>query len=177
MFGFFIGTISLIGLMKMWRRGGRYGGRGFRGGGARRWLMRQLFERLDTSPGQEKVVSGVVDDVQRKAYAARESFFGARAEVAKAMRSDTFDSASLNEVYEKQQAKLDELKKTVREGLQSIHEVMTPNQRAGLADLIEFGPAGFHHGHGHHHHGHLGRHGGWGSRRGDRGEGAESVNL
>lgn len=179
MFGFFIGTISLIGLMKMWRHGGRHRGRGFRGGGARRWMMRRLFERLDTSPGQEKVVSGAVDDVQRKAYAARESMFGARADVAKAMRSDTFDSASLNEVIEKQQTQLDELKKSVREGLQSIHEVMTPDQRAALADLIEFGPAEFQ-GHGGHHRHHgggpFGRRG-WGGRRGERGEGAERVNL
>ena len=159
MFGLFIGTVSLIGLMKVWRRG-YGGGRGWRGGGPRRWMLRRLFERLDTTPGQEKVVIGVVDDVQRRGWAAREAMFGARADVAKAMRGEAFDSAAINEVLEKQQANLDELKKSVREGLQSIHEAMTPEQRAQLADLVEFGPARFHHGYGHrhHHHGGFGRH-------------------
>jgi len=164
MFGLFIGTVSLIGLMKMWRRG-RYGGggSGFRGGGPRRWMLRKLFERLDTTPGQEKVVMAAVDDVQRKAYSARAGLFAARGEVAKALRSEVFDSAAINEVLEKQQAALDEVKKSVREGLQSIHEAMSPEQRAQLADLVEFGPARFHHGgdacgrgfhRGHHHHNH-----------------------
>ncbi len=163
MFGIFIGTLSLIGLMKMWRRD-RYGGGHWRGGGPRRWMLRRLFERLDTTPGQEKVVMAAVDEVQRKGFAAREGVFGARADVAKALRAETFDSATLNEVLEKQQVSLDELKKSVREGLQSIHEAMSPAQRSQLADLIEFGPARFHHGH--HGFGHSGC-----------GHQAQSVNL
>ena len=130
MFGLFIGTVSLIGLMKVWRRGG----------GPRRWMLRRLFERLDTTPGQEKVVMAAVDDVQRKGWAARASLFNARGEVAKAMRSETFDSTTINEVLEKQQANVNELKQSVREGLQQIHEAMTLKQRGQLADLVEFGP-------------------------------------
>jgi Spy/CpxP family protein refolding chaperone len=123
-------------------------------------MLRRLFERLDTTPGQEKVVMAAVDDVQRKGWAARSSMFGARGEVAKAMRSETFDSAAINEILEKQQANLDELKKSVREGLQQIHEAMTPEQRGELADLVEFGPGRGHFGryHGHRHQGHFDRH-------------------
>ena len=168
MFGLFIGTISLIGFLRVWRRGGR----GFRGGGPRRWLLRRLFEHLDTTPGQEKVVKAAFDEAQRKGWAARESLLGARGEVAKALRGATFDSTLINEVLEKQQATLDELKKSVREGLQQIHEAMTPAQRGQLADLVEFGPGRF--GHGHH-----GRHGGWGHHHGHShgGPGPQSVNL
>ena len=171
MFGLFIGTVSLIGLMKVWRRGrSGAGGYGYRGGGPRRWMLRKLFERLDTTPGQEKVVMAAVDDVQRKAWSARSGLFAARGEVAKALRTETFDSAAINEVLEKQQAALDELKKSVREGLQSIHEAMSPEQRGHLADLVEFGPARFHQGgHAWGHGFHRGHHG--------RGHQAESVNL
>ena len=111
------------------------------------------------------------DDVQRKGWASRESLFGARGEVAKAMRGETFDSTAFNEVLEKQQANLDALKKSVREGLQQIHEAMTPEQRGQLADLVEFGPRHFGHGH----HGHFGRHGHHGASHG--GPGPQSVNL
>ncbi len=170
MFGFLIGTASLIGLMKLWRHGRH--GRSWHRGGAQRWVLRRLFERLDTTPGQEKVVVGAIDEAQRKAWAAREAFFSSRLDVAKAMRAETFDSASLNEVFEKQQAAVDDLKKSVREGLQAIHEAMTPEQRTQLADLIEFGPGRFHHGYGH------GHHFGHGSRCGRHAHhGHDAVNL
>ena len=51
MFGFLIGTLSLIGLIKVIRNGRGWGGHGFRGGGAKRWMLRRLFQRLDTTPG------------------------------------------------------------------------------------------------------------------------------
>ena len=72
MFGFFIGTLSLIGLIGVWKSGWHGGhGRGF--GGPRRWMTRRLFEYLDTTPGQEKVLAQVMDEVEKKAWAARRS--------------------------------------------------------------------------------------------------------
>ena len=51
-----------------------------------------------------------------------------------------------------------ELKKAVREGMQQIHEALSPEQRNRFADLVEFGPRRMHGGgcgharFGHHHH-------------------------
>ncbi len=147
MFGFIIGTLSLIGLVKVWR----WGRHGHGPWGARRWMLRRLFQHLDTTPGQEKVISGVVDDVQRKAQAARDAMFGARGDFAKAMRGERFDGAAVDESFEKQQAALDELKKAVKEGLGAVHEALNPEQRARLAELAEHGPGRLHgcgdHGH------------------------------
>lgn len=159
MFGFIIGTLSLIGLFKV-ARWGRYGHRG----GARRWMMRRLFQQLDTTPGQEKVIFQATENAERVMWQAREQLFRARSEYAKAMRGEQFDSAAVNAAFEQQQAALDELKKAVREGMQSVHEALTPDQRNQLADLVEFGPRRMHGGHcgggygrrfgGHHHHHH-----------------------
>lgn len=156
MFGFLVGTLSLIGFIKV-ARWGRYGHRG----GARRWMMRRLFQQLDTTPGQEKVIASATETAERAMWQAREKFVAARAAYAKAMRAETFDSAAVNEAFEVQQAAADEVKKTVREGMQQIHEALSPEQRNRLADLVEFGPRHMHGGgcargggrFGHHHHG------------------------
>lgn len=142
MFGFIVGTLSLIGLIKVARMG-RHGWHGRRGGW-NRWMLRRLFERLDTTPGQEKVVAQAVEDAQRVMWQAREEFFRARGEYAKAMRTEQFDGEAVNAAFDKQQETVDELKKTLKEKLQAIHEALDPRQRQVLADLIEFGPGRMH---------------------------------
>jgi Spy/CpxP family protein refolding chaperone len=148
MFGFIVGTLSLIGLIKVarWGRHGRFGhGRG--GGRWGGWMFRRLFERLDTTPGQEKVILEAADEARRVMWQAREEMFRAKSEYAKAMRGEQFDNEAVNAAFEKQQATLEDLKKTLKEKLQSIHEALNPQQRAALADLIEFGPRHLHGGH------------------------------
>lgn len=160
MFGFIVGTLSLIGLIKVARMGrhGRHGGRG----GWNRWMLRRLFERLDTTPGQEKVVAEAVDEAQRVMWQAREEFFRARSEYAKAMRGEHFDGEAVKAAFEKQQQTVDEVKKTLKEKLAAIHEALDPRQRQVLAELIEFGPGRMHGGcsgrfsHGGHFRGHGG---------------------
>lgn len=167
MFGFIVGTLSLIGLVKV-ARWGRYGRRGFRGGGWGRWMMRRLFERLDTTPGQEKVVLEAADEAQRVMWKAREEMFRARSEYARAMRGEHFDNEAVNAAFEKQQGAVDEVKKTLKERMQAIHEALTPEQRTVLADLIEFGPGRMHGRHwGHFAHGPM--------RRGPMGPSTVSV--
>ena len=142
MFGFIVGTLSLIGLIKV-ARWGRYGHHG-RGAGPRRWMMRRLFEHLDTTPGQEKVIASASENAERVMWQARDQFFRARSSYAKSVRSETFDSAAINEAFDAQQASVDEVKKALREGLQSVHEALSPEQRNRLGDLIEFGPSRMH---------------------------------
>ncbi|MFZ5442369.1 MAG: Spy/CpxP family protein refolding chaperone [Myxococcota bacterium] len=148
MFGFLIGTLSLIGFVKVWRHG-HLGHRG----GPRRWMLRRLYEHLDTTPGQEKVIAQAMENVERVTMQTREQFFRARSSYAKAMRGEQFDSAAVNEAFDAQQASVDEVKKALREAMQQIHEALTPEQRSRAADLIEFGPARMH-GCGRHHFGH-----------------------
>lgn len=149
MFGFIVGTLCLIGFIKVWRWG-RYG-RGYRGG-ARRWMMRRLFTHLDATPGQEKVITEAVENAQRVMWRARDQFFRGRSAYAQAVRGDSFDEATVNAAFETQQASVDEVKKSVLEGLKQVHEALNPEQRKGLGDLIEFGPARAHGRCGHHSH-------------------------
>ena len=145
MFGFLIGTLSLIGLVKVVRHGrGWGGGYGGRGRGPRQWMMRRLFQRLDTTPGQEKVILEAAETLETQGREVRQAFFNGRADFARAMSGEHFDTATVNEAFEKQQAAVDALKKTVLEKMQAIHEALTPEQRKVAAELIQYGPRAMH---------------------------------
>lgn len=146
MFGFFFGTACLAGLIFTLRRArwhhyhGRHG-RGGRGGGRWSWRgrMRWLFERLDTSPGQEKVFVKAADELTEAFEKMRDEFSTSRAAVARAMRGEQFDATSLRELHEKHDALLASLRETLRTSMAQVHEALDPRQRRELADLIEHG--------------------------------------
>jgi Spy/CpxP family protein refolding chaperone len=145
MFGFIVGTLSLVGLVKVLRHGygwGRWhghGGYGWRGGRGS-WILRRLFQRLDTTPGQEKVIAEAFEELQSKARSIREELFKTRSTFAKAVRGETFDTEAVRASFDAQSAAVEELKKSVLASLQKIHEALTPEQRAVAGDLFEFGP-------------------------------------
>jgi Spy/CpxP family protein refolding chaperone len=170
MLGFIFGTVCLIALVKVVRGGRRGWGSGHGGDGPRRWILRRLFQRLDTTPGQEKVITEAFDELQEKARAVREELFRGRGTFAKATRGEAFDTESVREQFEKQQGTLEDLKKAALAAMQKVHEALTPEQRAIAGDLIEFGPRHFGGGCGHHRFGGGHRHGPWGGRH-------QAVNL
>ena len=144
MFGFFVGTACLAGLFYTLRRGRwhhRHGGRwSWRG------RMRWLFERLDTSPGQEKVIVQAADDLTEAFEKMRDEPSATRAAIARSLRGETFDSASLRELDARHDELIDNLRKTLRASLSKVHEALDPKQRRELADLLEHDW-----GHGHRH--------------------------
>ncbi len=152
MFGFIVGTLCLIGLIKVakghggWRHGH---GRGLgRYGHMREWMLRRLYQRLDTTAGQEKVIAQVFTDLEREAMNLKDEARRSRGDLAWAMRAEVFDAAPLNESFKKQKEGVEAMHKAVLEGAQKIHEVLSPQQRLLASEMIEHG---FHGGHcGHH---------------------------
>lgn len=156
MFGFVFGTACLIGLIWLLRRGphghgGRVCGRpdwGDRNGwrsGPRAWT-RWLFERLDTTPGQERAIRAAVEDFVDRADRARREIGASRADVAQALRADEFGAEALGEALGKHEGALSDLRRAAIDGLAKIHDALEPKQRARLAELIESGAAGRWHG-------------------------------
>lgn len=149
MFGFIFGTACLAGLFYTlrgghgWRhhpgRGGRWGWRG---------RMRWVFERLDTSPGQEKVFVKAADDVTEAFEKLRDELGATRAAIARALRAEHFDAAGMRELNERHDALLENLRQTARASLSQLHEALDARQRRELADLIEHGLGYGHRGHG-----------------------------
>ena len=155
MFGFIVGTVCLIALVSTLRHqygfawGCGYGGRNFSrfGGppcgarqGRQRWFLRRVFERLDTTPGQEKVIVKHVDDWMDHMASGRRELSDVRREVAQALRGDALDEASLHAALQKVEDLLAKTKLELTEALTEIHASLDSEQRRELADMLSYGP-------------------------------------
>lgn len=117
--------------------GGGWRGRGFGGG---RFFLRAMFERLDTTPGQEKVIQQAFEDLREKGRAAKNDMKTARAEIAKAMRSTSFDEVSVGTATAQVEAVMDSMRKAGIDAFAKVHEALDERQRGMFADFIENGP-------------------------------------
>jgi hypothetical protein len=119
--------------------GGGWRGRG-RGFGGGRFFLRAMFERLDTTPGQEKVIQQAFEDLREKGRAAKNDMKTARAEIAKAMRSASFDEVSVGTATAQVEAVMDSMRKAGIDAFAKVHEALDERQRGMFADFIENGP-------------------------------------
>jgi hypothetical protein len=165
MLGFLIGTACLIGLVKTLGGGcgSRYGGWGYHGGCGRGrgpqgpfdpfgpdarehrpgFFLRGLFQTLETTPGQEKVIADAVSEVREAGRKLRGELKDSRADVAKAMRAATFDEVLFGDLFSRHDTALESIRKSVVGALARTHDALDERQRARLADLVERGPAIF----------------------------------
>ncbi|MBM4378037.1 MAG: periplasmic heavy metal sensor [Deltaproteobacteria bacterium] len=134
--GIIIGTLCLLGFVKVWRRA-RCRAHGGGGGG---WMARRVGQRLGATPDQEKVLRESVEAVQRAGWKARAEWPAIRAEAARALRAEAFDEAAWTSALERARAAVTALEATTGESLRALHAALQPTQRQQLADLVEFGP-------------------------------------
>lgn len=160
MIGFVIGTVCLVMLVATVRRrhayhafahagsGGPCGpgpmGPGAHGGFGPRWafgggrhaMLRALFVRLETTPGQEKAIVAEAhtlgDAVREGKKALRES----REDVARAVGGDVFDEAALAAAYAKHDAAMTGIREAASAALAKVHEVLDAEQRKRLAEML-----------------------------------------
>jgi len=159
-----VGAVALIGLLKHHRRmhgcgggwghggchdggGGSYGpGRGgFRGGFGVRALLRGLFERLDTTPGQEKAIMGAIEQLREAIGHAKDELRGSRKDFADAFRRGPIDEAAVADIFVRHDTVISETRRKVVEAVGHIYEALDDKQRNVVADLIEHGPGFGHH--------------------------------
>lgn len=150
MLGFFIGAACLVGLAAVARgrhhrhygcHGGHHHGFGHRGFGAR-FFFRRVLERLDTTPGQEKVIREAIHDLQDEAYGLRREIRGTRSEIADALRAPELDKALLDRVFAKHDEVIEKLRASLVSSADRVHSTLDEQQRKRLADMIESGPWG-----------------------------------
>ncbi|HEY8038263.1 MAG TPA: periplasmic heavy metal sensor [Polyangiaceae bacterium] len=152
MLGFIIGTVCLIGLVRVLRRGrgwhGRfgYGGHGYghgygptRGSGGPRWFLRSAFERLETTPGQEKAIMAALDELRENRRVVRDEAVQTRADFARAVSSGLVDDSTLEETFARHDRLLAQLRVSFVEAVKKITEALDERQRKQVADLLEGG--------------------------------------
>lgn len=125
-------------------RGGHHHEGGWRDGadwdrGGPFWL-RGLFERLGTSAAQEKVIRDAIDEARRSASDLRDEGRHTRSDVARAVRSPSFDETVLGELFARHDTHLEKVRKDMVGVLAKVHAVLDDRQRDILAQIIERGP-------------------------------------
>jgi uncharacterized membrane protein len=125
-----------------WGRRGHWGGEGHddwgapHGGSSPFWL-RGVFARLDTTPGQEKVIREVFDEMRAHGRDLGAEFGRARTDVADALRADTIDATALGEAFGRHDDALDRMRKAAIGALAKLHDALDERQRRLLAQWIE----------------------------------------
>jgi Spy/CpxP family protein refolding chaperone len=143
MFGFVVAGFSLIGLIALARTRRRHGG----------WGGYWVFRKLDTSPGQEKVIRTAFSEARVTFSEFREQNRGAKKELAQLLEAERLDEQAVDAWLSGRQRALDGLRpKLIALGKQ-VHDVLDPEQRVKVARFVASGGM-------HHHggcHGHYGR--------------------
>jgi hypothetical protein len=157
-----MGTVCLVALFATLRHhygyafgcdyGGGHGGfgRGLRGGrgpwgarrGRQRFMLRRIFEQLDTTPGQEKVIVKHVEGIVDHMATGRRELSDVRRQVAQALSGEVLDEAVLSAALERVEDLLAKSKLDLTQALTEIHASLDPQQRRDLADLLTYGPRG-----------------------------------
>jgi hypothetical protein len=109
--------------------------------------LRSLFERLDTTPGQEKVIVSALDELADNRKVVREEWSQAREDLARALRGGLIDDATLDESFARHDRLMAQLRVSFVEALKKVTEVLDERQRKLLADRLEgggawYGPSG-----------------------------------
>jgi hypothetical protein len=169
MVGFILGAVFVVGLTKMLRRRAWYGrfggcgghfhgpppgfggfghgrpgmGRGMRssgpwsrGGG---WALRSVFERLETTPGQERVIMAALDELRENRRDLREELRQARADIARAIQGGLIEDNTLEEAFARQDRLLARIRVGFTEALKKVVETLDEPQRKQLASWLEGG--------------------------------------
>ncbi len=152
MFGFIIGAACLAGLVHVLRgrrcyhrggwghhhhghEGGRWGG-GWRDRGEGFWL-RGLYSRLDATPGQEKVIRSIVDEMRSSADDVRAEMRRSRHDLACTLRSDNVDETVLGEAFARREGALEKLRKNMVGAIAKLHDALDERQRKLLAEWLD----------------------------------------
>ena len=150
MFGFLIGALCLGGFIALAR--GRHGYRhhGYahgchRGGPFHRGrsFLYAAFERLDTTPGQEKAITAALDDFRDSARTIKNRVKDSRGELAEALRQDQFEPERVERAVARHSEELNQLASVGAKTLGRIHEALDPEQRKRVARWLESGPGHF----------------------------------
>ena len=157
MFGILFGTLCLVGLIVViargrrgFRRYGHWRGHGYGYGWGPRAALNALLARLDTAPGQEKVIVAAVEEFMDRARESGRKVRDTRSDLASSVRGDNIDENRLADVFGRHDLALGDVRSAALDALRKIHEALDERQRKLLADIVESGGYfGFrHHAHG-----------------------------
>lgn len=116
--------------------------RGHRGRGRRK--LSWLFERLDTTPEQERVLTETFRELKGSLQNIAEKAAASREEWASALESESFDEVMVGNAVAGFESAVDDARKTTLDAFAKVHNALDPSQRKQLARWLRSrGFAGF----------------------------------
>jgi periplasmic protein CpxP/Spy len=117
---------------------GGFGMGGFGGHGVER-----LFDTVDATPEQEDKIWAIIDGTRAEVRPLMRGFRQTREAMTTILSAPTIDRAAIEKLRAERVAAIDEASKKLTGSLVSAAEVLTPEQRAKLAEAIKNdGPRG-----------------------------------
>lgn len=110
---------------------------GWRDGGGPGFWLRGLFRRLDTTPGQEKVMRQAAQELMTAMAPLKSEMQDSRRDIAQALRTGTVDEVAMGELFARHDEKLREARKAFVGALANVSEALDEDQRKRLADFID----------------------------------------
>jgi hypothetical protein len=104
--------------------------------GPRRWFLRGLFERLETTPGQEKAILLALDRLRDERRQVFDELRQSRVAVAHVIEGGLVDDAALEETFARHDRVLARARVSFVEALKTVTEALDERQRKELASLI-----------------------------------------
>lgn len=132
-------------------RGGPWGGHG---GIHREWnagdmqdhvdrIVRHIARRVDATAEQQTKLTAIAKQAATELQPLHQQLFEAHKKAIELFRQPTIDRAAVEALRAEQVARIDAVSKRVTQAIEEMAEVLTPDQRAKLADRINsFGPPG-----------------------------------
>ncbi len=145
MFGFIVAGASLLGLIVLARSRRHFPGRGY--------FRSVALRRLDTSPGQEKVIRMAVSEAEDLLGGFRDDHRKAREELAQIVSQETLDEGRLGAWFESREASWREVKPKLVELGRQVHDVLDAEQKKRLGSWLRSGALRLGHRHSHYAHG------------------------
>jgi hypothetical protein len=113
------------------------GGRGSRRGGRVPFILRGIFERLETTPGQERVILEALDELKDQAKKARAESKATISDVASALRGEELGTEQMGSAFAHVDSAVEGTRDALFAALSKIHAALEPAQRKILADMLE----------------------------------------
>jgi hypothetical protein len=109
----------------------------------RRFILRGVLRRLETTPTQERALRDAAREFRDSAQSLKGEARRSRADVAAELRRPAIDENVLGELFARHDGTLDSVRKAFVGLMIKVHEILDDTQRERLAQLVELGPRWF----------------------------------
>jgi uncharacterized membrane protein len=100
------------------------------------FILRSLFERLNTTPGQERVIQEAVNELKQAGRKIHEERRSTVKDVADAIRGDDFSTEAMGNAFARVDGAVETMRTAAFSALAKVHDALDENQRKKLADLL-----------------------------------------